>query len=284
MVKTKIIAIMASAALVAVLGLSACGSQGQSSSSASSSSATSGAAAAPSSAAVSEIESSVLAELTVVSWQGALADGTLVDYISSEDGTNGGFVLTKDDTTEPKKWLGAMTTTEDGTVTITDDATKESVSFKLVGITEDGAVAIEVEGYGKGALMPLTAADWQRIAEVEELSKVLGTTVNTIGLLDDGSLMVYIENTEGTKAVVGLVQQGSDEMKVWAGEATTAEDGKETVTDETTGETFSYTWTENAEDGTVNIDADGFGKGILVKMTVADWLILNELAEQMSQL
>ena len=34
------------------------------------------------------------------------------------------------------------------------------------------------------------------------------------------------------KAVVGLMPKGSNEMKVWSGEATTAADGKETVTDD----------------------------------------------------
>lgn len=78
--------------------------------------------------------------------------------------------------------------------------------------------------------------------------------------------------------------KGSNEMKVWSGEATTAADGRETVTDEKTGESFSYTWAENAEDGTVNINADTYGKGVLVKMTVADRLILDELLDQMAKL
>ena len=36
--------------------------------------------------------------------------------------------------------------------------------------------------------------------------------------------------------------------------------------------------------GTVSINADKYGKGVLVKMTVADWLILDELIEQMAKL
>ena len=99
---------------------------------------------------------------------------------------------------------------------------------------------------------------------------------------DDGSIIVYVENADATKVVVGLMPKGSNEMKVWSGEATTAADGKETVTDEKTGETFSYTWTENAEDGTVSINTDKYGKGALTKMTVADWLALDELYTQMA--
>ena len=169
-------------------------------------------------------------------------------------------------------------------MTITDDTSKESVSFTLVALANDGTAVIEVDGYGKGALVPMTAADWKKVAEVEELGKTLGTVVNTIGMLDDGSIIVYVESADASKAVVGLMPKGSNEMKVWSGEATTAADGRETVTDEKTGETFSYTLTENAEDGTVSINADKYGKGVLVKMTVADWLILDELIEQMAKL
>ena len=259
MVKTKFIAIAAAAALAAMLGLSACG--GQASSSAASSSAT------PS------------AEELIISWQGALTDGTLVDFISSDDGANGGLVLTKDANQEPKRWLGAMTTTADGKSTITDDTTKETINFTLTGMTEDGAVTIEVEGYGKGAIVPMTAADWARVAEAEELAKTLGTVTNTVGTFEDGSLIVYVENQEGTEAFVGIVPKNSTEMKTWSGKTTTAADGKETVTDDQTKETFNYTWTENAEDGTINIVADGYGKATLVKMTVADWLVLDEVAK-----
>ena len=38
------------------------------------------------------------------------------------------------------------------------------------------------------------------------------------------------------------------------------------------------------EDGTVNVNADTYGKGVLVKMTVADRLILDELLDQMAKL
>jgi len=283
MARKKIIAIMASAALVAMLGLSACGNQAQSSSSESDSAATSGSDSTTSSSSASESASPASAEKFLVSWQGTLADGTLVNYIISDDDKNGGLALTKDGTAEPKKWLGAMTLAEDGTATITDGTTKETVSFKLGALAEDGTVAIDVEGYDKGEIKPLTAADWHIAAAIEELGKAPGTTVNTMGMLEDGSLMVYVENTEGTKAVVAVMPQGSGEVKTWSGAATTDENGKETVTDETTGETFSYTWTENPEDGTVEVNVDQYGKGALVKMVASNWMTLDELAKQMAQ-
>lgn len=293
MARSKFIAIAAAAALAAMLGLSACGGQAASSSAASSA-ASSGSAAASSAAASSAAASSAAAssaaggnifaaaEKTLVSWQGALVDGTLVDFISSNDGKNGGFVLTKKDGADSKRWLGAMTADGNGTVTITDDNTKESVSFKLTNVTKEGAVLIDVEGYGKGAVVPMTAADWARVAEAEALAEALGTVTNTVGVFEDGSLIIYTENEKGTKAAVGIVPKNSKEMKTWVGDATTAENGKETITDDKSKETFNYTWTENAADGTVTIEADGYGKGVLVKMNVADWLILDQLAKSSS--
>ena len=295
MAKSKFIAIVASAALVAMLGLTACGGQASSSaaksasassaaassasaSASASSSASSSTTSSASSASASASTASASAEETLISWQGALVDGTLVDYISSDDGKNGGFVLTKKNA-EPQRWLGAMTTTEDGKVTITDDNTKEVVNFTLTGATRDGAVTIDVEGYGQGALVPMTAADWKRVAEAEELAKTLGTVVNTMGVFEDGSLVVYMQNQEGTDAAVAVMPKGATQMKTWTGKTSTAADGKETVTDSETGETFTYTWTENPNDGTIAINADGYGKGLLVKMTVADWMLLDEAAK-----
>ena len=114
------------------------------------------------------------AEETFISWQGALVDGTLVDYISSDDGKNGGFVLeNRMKGEEPKRWLGTRSVDADGKITITDDGTGASICFILGEKPEDGALLIDVEGYGKGALVPMTAADWQRVAEAEELRKNL---------------------------------------------------------------------------------------------------------------
>ena len=178
MAKTKVIAIVASAALVAVLGLSACGNQASSNSSASSSSATSSSASAEPSSASAESSSSAStsassasAEDFLVSWRGTLDDGTLVNFIVSDDGKNAGIVLTQDGAEQPKKWVGALTTAEDGTMTITDAKSKDTVSFKFGEFTKDAPVAIEVEGYGKGELKPLTAADWKIVSYLEKLGK-----------------------------------------------------------------------------------------------------------------
>ena len=279
MAKSKIIAIAASAALVAMLGLCACGGQSASSSaksSASSSAATSSSASASSSTAATNA-SAQSAEKTLVSWQGALVDGTLVDFISSDDGKNGGFVLTKSNSAEPKRWLGAMTIAEDGKVSITDDTSKETISFTRTGVTTDGAVTIDVEGYGKGALVPMTAADWQRVAEAEKLAETLGTVVNWVGVFENGSLVVYLDNESGSKAAVAITPKNSTETKIWTGSVTTADNNKVTVTDDKTKQEITLTVTKVANDGSLAIESEGYGKGVLVQMTVADYMALDEL-------
>lgn len=275
-----------------MLGLSACGGQTSSSSEStdsSSSTETSSTETSNTEASSSEGSSSsssssssstpTSAEDILISWQGALVDGTLVDYISSEDGKNGSLVLSQANAKEPLRWLGAMTTTDDGTVTITDDQSKETVSFQLDSVTREGAVTIDVEGYGKGALVPMSAADWQRVAEAEETAATLGTTVNWVGAFEDGSLAVYIDNEAGTQAALAIQPAKSTAMKTWTGAVTATDDGKVTITDDTTGEAITITVTRATEDGSLIIESDEYGKGVLVQMTVADWMALDEVTK-----
>lgn len=292
MVKTKILAITASAALLAAAGLTACGGQTPSSSSASTNTSASSSAAnsnANSNASKSNSNAaspaSKKAEETLVSWQGALTDGTIVDYISSDDGKNGGFVLTKVDANgkeDAKKWLGAMTATDDGKVTITDDETKEAISFKIVDIAKDGTATIDVEGHGAGVIVPMSAADWARLAEAEAIAETLSAKTNSVGMFEDGKLIVYMENPEGTEGFVAIMDENAKEPKTWMGKATTAPDGKETITDDKTGETFDYTWSQDKETGVITINADKYGKAYCAEMTVGDWLILDELDKELS--
>lgn len=272
MAKTKFIVVAAIAALAAMLALSACGGSAASSSAKSSS-------AAASSSTASSTSSSASAASTLVSWTGALVDGTFVNYVSSDDGKTGAFVLTKAKGADSKTWAGAMTLTSDGKVTITDDKTKEVINFNLIGASKDGTVAIEVEGYGKGAVVPMTAADWQKVAEAEAIAETLGTTVNWVGAFEDGTIMVYMDNESGSKAAVSTVKAKTKETKTWAGNVTTAEGGKVTVTDDKTQQAITLTLTKVAEDGTLVVNSDEYGKGVLVKMTVADWMALDELAK-----
>ena len=60
----------------------------------------------------------------------------------------------------------------------------------------DGAATIEVEGSGEGALLPMTAADWQMVGEAGEIAKTPETNDETIGIFEDGSVAAFAENAE----------------------------------------------------------------------------------------
>lgn len=176
MSKSKLAAIASSAALVAALGLCACGGQAANDQASSDSSvstevtvSTDNTSNAIDTTSADDATSDTEADdEAIISWQGTLEDGSQVDYISSADEANGSLVIESADPTQSKSWLGSKTSTADGKQTITDDETKETVTFTLSDVADDGTMQIDIEGYGKGTLNPLTAADWAKIAEEEE--------------------------------------------------------------------------------------------------------------------
>ena len=132
-------------------------------------------------------------------------------------------------------------------------------------------------------LVPLTAKEAVELAETELIAEALGTYTNSLGMLDDGRVIFYTENQEGTDGVVAIISKDGKDTKVYSGKLTTDANGKETVTDEQTKETFTYTFTENKDDGTISLVSDEYGKGTLVKMTVGDWIALEELDKELSK-
>ena len=298
--KKKIIALAATGALVAAVGLTACSNSGTASSTSSSNSSNTTAstssnasssanananANASANANTASSSSSTAKTAEVVAWKGALTDGAIVTYVANDDGTKAALSIEPANGEKAKVWTGDMTTAADGTITITDDTSKEAVKFILAGMTGDGVALIDMspDGYGKGALVPLTAKDVQDLAEAEAAAQLLGTYVSSLGMFEDGSLIYYTESADGNQGVVAVLPKDTKTLKMWAGKATTAADGTETVTDDKTGETFNYTMTENAQDGTMDIEAPGYGKGKAVKMTVGDWLVIDELAKALSK-
>ena len=176
MLNSKVVAIASSTALVAVLGLCACGGQATNDS-ASSDSSTSTEEIANTKDTSNAIDTTGTDDATsdtqaddeaVISWRGTLEDGSQVDYISSADEANGSLVIESADSSNTDRWLGAKTTDADGKTTITDDETEETVTFTLSDVADDGTMGIDIEGYGKCTLNPLTASDWAKIAEEEE--------------------------------------------------------------------------------------------------------------------
>lgn len=277
--KSKFIAIAASTALAAMLGLSACG--GQAASSSASATASGSASAASSASASSSAASSSSAsdlETAKASWAGVLVDGTLVTYLENADGKHASFALTQAGSTENMTWTGEEVVSAGGKVAITDDKTKETVNFTLTTLTQDGVLAIDLEGYAKGALVPMTAADWKAIADAEEYAKSLNTTVNWVGALENATIISFASNDDATKSALSITPAGTNPTtKTWKGDTTATEDGKITITDDDSKQTVSLTITSISEDGTVGVDVEGYGKGTLVRMAVGDYALLDGL-------
>jgi len=56
----------------------------------------------------------------------------------------------------------------------------------------------------------------------------------------------------------------------------TGDDGTITITDDTSKESISFKLSDATEGNAKVIEADGYGKGVLVQMTVADWMELGK--------
>ena len=287
MVKTKAVAIIASAALVATLGLSACGGQtpsGSTSSSSSSSSTTnSNTASANTNTSAnsntsnkSTSSSSSKASNEIVSWEGITEDGTLVSYMSSDDGTLGAISLSQMDSNVTKSWMGDMVLDSSGKVTITDETTKDTISFTVTDITKDGAAEITLEDHGKGILAALTEKDYKKLEEFQQT--LAGMEVLAWGgALDDGTLVSYMTSDDEKHAALAITPSNSSKKEeTWMGSATMDADGKVTITDDTTKDTISFTInkvTVNKKtlDTAVEITLDGYGKTKLVAFTANDY-------------
>ena len=83
---------------------------------------------------------------------------------------------------------------------------------------------------------------------------------------------------DGSQGALVIAPEGSADMKTWTGKVSNA-DGKVTITDDKTKESITVTVTKAEDDGALTIESDEHGKGVLVKMTVGDWMALNEKAK-----
>ena len=203
--KTKVMALAASAALVAMLGLAACGGGSSSSASASASgavpssasassssttassaaassaaassaaaSSTTASSAAASSAATSAAASAASSEDTIdvssmTAYAGATEAGEAVLYAESSDGTEGCLVFV-DETGKYASFVGEVTNPSDTQVTITDVSSGLAMTFEVVEADNQGNLIIDMGSeIGKAALVP---AD---INEVLQAIAVVGT-------------------------------------------------------------------------------------------------------------
>ena len=178
--KTKFLAIAASAALVAMLGLAACGGGSSSASSASASSAaassaTASSAAASSAAASTEAESSEAAESAEAesaeassaaaasgetvnvstwtdAWMGVSDKGETFYYAESPDGTQGAMVVYDPSTNDYVSFVGNTSNPQEGYVRIDDVKSGLSLQFEVTAGDEEGNVVIDLGEQGNAVL------------------------------------------------------------------------------------------------------------------------------------
>lgn len=183
MTKTKFLAIAASAALVAMLGLAACGGGSSSASSAASSasassaasSAASASAAAESSAAsesaaaeseAAESEAAESAEATSAAaastekvdvsswtsaWMGASDKGETFYYAESPDASQGAMLVYDPSTNKYVSYVGAISQPEEGYVRITDIQSGNALQFEVTAGDDEGVV-IDLGDLGNAVL------------------------------------------------------------------------------------------------------------------------------------
>ena len=291
MVKSKYAALAVSASLVAALGLGACGGQAASSSASASSSSSEATSSSMSSSAASSSDTSAsntssssaatADDKTIVSWDGLLTDGSIVSYMNSEDGKQAALSVTKPNSEDEKTWVGAAAINGDK-ITITDDTTKEAITFTLTTLIENGAMAIEIEGYGTGALVPFTAADYKTLEEFQKTVDDFSQVVSWDGALEDGSLVSFMNSEDGKQAALSISQLGSTETKTWMGSAAVTDDGKVTITDSSTKDTVTIKVNSTKEDGTAEIEIEGYGKGTVVQFTAADYQLIGQLEKALT--
>ena len=99
------------------------------------------------------------------------------------------------------------------------------------------------------------------------------------GKLDDGYSFVYIKMGEGT-VMVSLTDEEhtGDDALTYSGKPVVDGSGVTTVTDDESGESISFTLTEN-EDGTASVDVEGHGKGDLTTYEGNVFSVIGSMAE-----
>lgn len=277
MVKSKFAVLAASASLVATLGLAACGGQNASSSSAAASSSSEATSTTASSSA-----STSAADKKIVSWEGMLTDGNLVSYMNSEDGKQATLTITNTKTNDVKSWTGASTINGDK-ITITDDKSKEAVTFTLTTLVENGVMAIDIEGQGAGAVVAFTAADYKMMEDFQKTLDDASKVSSWEGALADGSLVSCMNSEDGKQAALSITNLNTGETKTWMG-ATTIEGDKITITDTESKNTITINVSSvKEEDGTAEIEIEGYGKGTVVAFTAGEYQLLGEAEKALAE-
>ncbi len=108
---------------------------------------------------------------TTMYWEGTLSDGSTVDYMDDAAAKEATLSVVKADMSDGNVWSGKVKV-ENGKSTITDNESKKTITFTVVS-SDDKGTSLDIEGYGKVDLKPVTGGDVANQAEqlVNDLSK-----------------------------------------------------------------------------------------------------------------
>ncbi len=160
--KTKLMAIAASAALVAMLGLAACGGGSSSASSSAASAASSNASTAATSqsatATASNATTTAASGQTVDvsswtdAWMGVSDKGETFYYAESPDGSQGAMLVYEPSTNQYVSYVGDTSTPQEGYVRITDIQSGNALQFEVTAGDKEGNVVIDLGDLGNAVL------------------------------------------------------------------------------------------------------------------------------------
>ena len=111
-------------------------------------------------------------ENATIYWEGTLPDGSYVGYMGDQESTDAGLSITKADFSAAETWAGVATPNDNGSITIKDTETGKTVTCSFSDIVPETSMTIDIEGYGKAALTPVTGADLESLlGEVAQMAQ-----------------------------------------------------------------------------------------------------------------
>lgn len=246
--RKALFAVAASAALVATLGLAACGGGGaaQSSSSASepaSSAAQQSSASAQSTAQVSSVDAYDLTS----AWIG-MGDDSMTYYFESSDQQTGAVLIyyTGDSTYE--RWIGVLEVMDGDQRQITDVESGEMLAFSLTENAKDDILEFETADGFKADLSPSTIEEVGGVLdEVSSYATKVGEAASTPSAADLGGEFLVKVNTEGLGQIA--YTQGGDGTDYADSAFTHANEGEKITLRAKAADDWKFVkWTQDGKD------------------------------------
>ena len=274
MLKNKIVAAGLATVLAMPFGLAACGNQPAATQETKTETTTT--------TATSEKAKEAEEAAKILYWAGKTSDGQDVFYMEDLESSTAALAVTKDDGSDGKGWAGKAKL-EENKVTITDDESKETINLTVVDTAQDDtALKVEIDGYGTVEMKPITQGEFSKEVEglvstaftaavteaateaADELSKA---TIYWQGTLADGSTVLYLDDAESKEATIAIAKADGSDVQGWSGKVTVA-DGKNTITDNESKQTVSYTVVSgDSKSSAMKLNIDNYGEVELKSVT-----------------